>query len=307
MWEKFRDQLKGLTNEQQLKLYEHFLRNLITEREAELPKELMLRAIEQHARIVDIELNVVPRNSETMVYEQPLQKGQVIHAKFIGLGEVLDAPHYAVIWDVNVKAGHVVVIPLSSKKRHGTDKRNIGVVEGISQRGLVPTESLAKVDQMTTISRKAIHILTLEGSDLDATEKKVPVLLSDVQIQLVDDLFRTRYLNEPTLYDVIMRHIRLLVPVRIPESYLSYLSRPVSYILIGDKLYFKCGNNAEMKTIELVDLGFIKFKVRSDLIRSLLSDDAGIRTAAEESISGQLYAATSKSNGGKEMVDASET
>lgn len=227
----------------------------------------MIRVTEQHVRIIEVELNEVIQDPGTRVFDQPLHKGQVVHVKLIGLGNVLNEPHYAIVWDFEDAAGHLVIIPLTSQKRPN-DKNNIGIIEGITDR-LPAVASVVKIEQVTTVSRKAIHILKKDSTD--SPPDRIPVSLSPTQLLQVEDFFRTRYLKELNLMDVLVKKINNFVPLSIDRTHLSDLFRPVQYVIIGTDLYFRCSNYSCMVPIPLADVGYMKLRDRNSLVYNLCS------------------------------------
>lgn len=280
--ERFRDRVRDLPSTTQTLLIEKFSRNMVEEREGLLNSEIKARAWDQHARIIEIELNQVTQDPKTKVFAQPLVKGQVVFVNFIGLGQVLDEPHPAIIWDFNSTLGHVVVIPLSSKKKIGFDKSSIGVIKGLNPNPIhPPKESLVKIGQMTSVSRKSIKIVP------DQTHAKVtPLSLSPLQLSKVEDMFRLHYLKEKLLRDVIF-NVPQLIPIKLNAGDRTALYRPVTHVVIEDKLYYKCHDHVTMQCIDMIQLP-VPLGVRKKLLRNLLSNTEVTWKPAEESIQQEI-------------------
>lgn len=289
MWNDYLNRLVGVPEDVQNKLAMQFLRELASSRETGLSEEMRIKVMDQYARLVEVELIDVPTvkdkttNADTGVYEQPLKKGQVVHVNLIGTGYVLNAPHYAIVWDCHPKAGTVGIIPLTSKKGTTPHKAEIGLIEGIEMKRGVQVDSIVLIGQFTTVSRKAIQIqskVTAVGS--------VPVTLSQDQMTKVKDMFRVRYMAIPTLYEVLDKKIDMKLPLSIEKTMLDDLYRPVEYVVIKDQLFVKCSDYSEMKVIEIRDIGRLKFPERRSFIQALLSMDDTVRIGAETAVNGKL-------------------
>ncbi|KIV58374.1 hypothetical protein AM501_28560 [Aneurinibacillus migulanus] len=291
MWGKFKDNLQSLPKDVQDNLYDRFSNIILEEKLKKVSNDLKPKLIDQYYRIIDIETNKVVR-LDTGVFDQPLKKGQIIRVNFVGQGDVLNDWHFCIVWDVHLKAGHVVIIPLTSKKRDSFDKRNIGIIEGLNKRG-AEVESLVKVNQIQSISRKSIHIMTKTSEG-----KTQPVVLSDSQLIAVEDLFRVHYLKEPLLFSVIKERIGVMVPKEMPTEHINALYRPVQFMISEDNLFYRCHDHADTKCIKLIDLSLLAGE-RKQILKALLSSNRQEKESAEAVIRNKLIAVEEAATGDK--------
>lgn len=265
IWKKFRDRSRPLPDDIQYELLEKFAQQMVEKREGSLDPEIRTRLWDQHARMVETELMSIIRDPITQRFDtQSLKKGQIVHVSLIGLGEVLDDDHYVIVWDVQPNAGHVMVIPLTSKKRTTQEKFNIGLITGLTP----PLESVVKVPQLTTISRKSIRIIYTQAQP---GHPSIPCQLSIQQLSKVEDLFREYMLKEPCL-KLVIEKIPRLMPVTLTLNDRSALYRPVNYIVTSDKLFYKCHDFSTAQSISLAPIQ-IGTGNRNRLLQKLFSNN----------------------------------
>ena len=244
----------------------------------------------QFDRMIDIESNRVAKDASGCY--PYLERGQVVHVKFVGQGTVLDGPHYAIIWDAFPTNEHVVVLPLTSKSREGKNQYDLGNVFGLVG------NSVVKANQPQSISRKNLTTLYLMNpSDtatlLDRNFQPIPVLLQPEQLTQVTDLYRISQFKEPTFYEVVSKKIGPnILPVDIPKHILAMTRRPVTYFIDGNrKLYYRFFDDEQTHVIDLIPVSLTPGEQRRRL-RELLSEDDHVRERANQVTKQQILQTT---------------
>ncbi|TXK90319.1 hypothetical protein FVE24_12275, partial [Parageobacillus sp. SY1] len=208
----------------------------------QLKEKTQKKIMAQFFRIVDVESQSLSKDQNGN-FTPYLQKGQVVKVYFVGLGAVIDSPHYAVVWDAHPKNEHIVVLPLTSKTRAGKGYFEIGPIDG-----LPAVSHVVKANQPQSVSRKSVKIWTKK----DNNGNNVVITLNETQLNKTEELFRISQLGEPTLVKVLTKNIGLLVPITESAVYYDDLHKPVHYFLMGNQLYYKIKADADPKLIELV-------------------------------------------------------
>lgn len=180
-------------------------------------------------------------------YTPPLDPFQLVLVNFAGVGSEWDDCHYAIVWDTKRKRDHVTIIPTTSFKAESTIES--GTQFNIGQVGFYQEETVALMNQMTTISRKRI----LKYRHYNPNTKNPPAIvrLSKPQQERIKDGFRIFGLREQTLYEShILDNYRDRLPeFEYPEIQYHHLNLP--YIVISsdmDCLIYKVyGDEREYK------------------------------------------------------------
>jgi uncharacterized protein YifN (PemK superfamily) len=220
-------------------------------------------------RIVNIELRSLTQDMNTKEYKPVLTKGQVIDCDFVGQGSTLDKRHFAVIWAADRKSEHIIVIPLTSKDRSGKAAPfSLGVIDALNPPG-EEKDSIAKVNQPQSISRRSVHILTKKTDQ----GKRVPLCLDSIQLQKLNDIFRKYHLKEPLLRDVLDSSIGFRFPTTKLSVYRYLLNRPVQHVLVDDQLLCKAADDSNWTVIELVKIRGMNTTQRKGYLKGLFSGD----------------------------------
>lgn len=267
MWhyiEKMANQLNSTISQE---IWEDTSFKMVKEKHSILPQKDRVKTLHQFSQIVDIEAAPPP--------VVPLVKGQIIHANLIGLGSVLNDPHFVVVWDYDPGYKNVTVIPLSSNKKNAlsgsrpgydtNNKYNLGLIAGLNK-----SESVLKINQVTTITQKGIQY-KFSGSE---------VHLSPDQLQHVEDMFREKYADYVLLSQLISNCHKF--PTNLLSEYEHYLYRPVMHVYDADTLLFKTHEMTSLYSLHLKDLvreigGLSK---HNRILKQLVSPDGAKRKVA---------------------------
>lgn len=213
-------------------------------------------------RIITVE-NKTLRLNKNKQFLPMLIKGQLVNVEFISQGKVLDENHPAIVWAADKKCEHIIVIPLTSKDGEGRyEKRNLGKIKGYNE-----LESIVKINQPHSVSRKSVAPIKQEVDG-----KLENVIISDNQLNLLDDFFREYHLKELSLRKVIEEKIGLMLPFNLSEEDIVQCNRPIIYDIQGNSLWYRFSNQQTMNKIELVKLK-IRNAERKAMIESLFSKD----------------------------------
>lgn len=296
MWDKLDSITKGISGAQQVDMFEEISNQAIREKHKRLSSNpLKVKTLAQFARIVDIEIETGAR--------YPLQKGQVIFADLVGIGDVLDEPHFVIVWDCDTANGHVVVIPMTSNKFppialtpfvpsfQTRDKFNIGIIEGVKS-SKPNVESIVKISQIQSISWKSVHILKKKDP---STGADVEITLSPDQLRHVEDLFYWQYSKQPLLRDLLVNNLKM-IPTNPPVEYETLLYRPVIAALgsSGSTLYFKANDDKHMRSLQLVSrISGVNFRDYKGLLNDICSKQQSTRLRAQTALQGHLNRAAS--------------
>jgi len=248
-------------------------------------------------RIVNIEQRTLTQDKTTKEFSPLLTKGQVVDCDFVGQGTVLDKRHFCVVWAADRKTEHIVVIPLTSKNRSGIAAPfSLGIIEGLDETG-DEKDSIAKVNQPQSISRKSVHILTKKN----AKGQKEPMRLSEAQLQKLNDIFRKYHLKEPALSDVLERSIGYMLPISPVSTFRHILDRPVQHVLQGDQLWCKSHEASAWTVIKLVKAnGIMNNAQRKQFLIDLCSGDElkeqAVESALHELLEAKVAAASNEKN-----------
>lgn len=150
-----------------------------------------------------------------------VNKGELIYVRFSGIGSEHDQEHYAIVWEVDRKRDHIVVIPATSFKDDSTIET--GISFNIGNVGFMESQTVVLLNQITTISRKRIisvkHYNPLTGQYEFAR-------ISPDQEKRIRDGFRVMCLGEKTLFDEIFGHKKILPVFEDPIIQYQHLLRP---------------------------------------------------------------------------------
>lgn len=133
----------------------------------------------------------------TKIYTPVLNSGNkkyLIEVNFAGLGSEVNEKHYAIVWEQEPWRDHIVVIPTTSLKDTTKIKPtlfNIGKVDFMTK------ETVVKLDQITTISRKKIKNIIVK--DYITGETGIAVL-SNEQVMRIEEGLEILYFGAKTLY-----------------------------------------------------------------------------------------------------------
>jgi hypothetical protein len=159
------------------------------------------------------------RSKKPTRFVPPLEKGQLIKAKFTAVGSELDKEHYAIVWDVIPNRDSVQVIPTESMKNKTKETKHRFSIGKI--RPLV-LETVVCLEQMTCISRKRIV-------QTEFTKQNIPVYISPDQEQRIKEGFRVMLLKEESLLEHLLKNNVKFVPkFSNPTQQLSHLLRPLA-------------------------------------------------------------------------------
>ncbi|MEN1990799.1 hypothetical protein [Paenibacillus hubeiensis] len=275
MWNYTEKMARNLNSTKAQEIWEETGFKMVREKHSALGSKERIKTLHQFSQIVDTEASTPP--------VVPLVKGQVIHANLIGLGQVLNDPHFVIVWSYDQGYKNATVIPLSSNKRvalssgkpgYDTNNQfNLGVIAGLNN-----TESLLKINQMTTITLKGIKH-TFSGNQ---------VHLSPDQLQHVEDIFREKYADYTLLYHLISK-VHRKFPTNLLSEYEQYLYRPVMHFYDSntDILQFKTHEMSGLISLQLKDIvkevGGVGQHNR--LLHNLVSKESAKRKSAYSQVS----------------------
>lgn len=189
--------------------------------------------------------NSLKRNTKRNKYGEffpSVIPNQLVFVNFAGISAELDFPHYAIVWDTDSYQETVQVIPTTSYKEGVTEESstffNIGKISFMN------VETVVKLDHIMSISRKRIIKSQLKNP---ATGTDEPVVISQAQIQRIQEGFHCMGNRLPSLYHFILNNNRASLPeLQDPVQY-EQLHRPFirvqpsevdvfSYTLLSDPL-----------------------------------------------------------------------
>jgi hypothetical protein len=116
MWDALRKMANGLASGQRQEIGTQAGFSILKEKLAGLSEQVKGKALYQFARILDIEAAGSDYDSDKKEYKKVFIRFQVVLVNFIGPDRVIDESHPAIVWEAKQKNGHIVVIPLTSKK-----------------------------------------------------------------------------------------------------------------------------------------------------------------------------------------------
>lgn len=247
---------------------------------SKLGRELRVKIQGMIKTIVEVEKTIILKDDNGFYSSQIVNRGDIVHVKFVGMGAVINRPHYAIVWEVNPKADHIIVIPMTSKP---SPKFDLGFIPGMSK-----PNNVVKLNQLQCVSRKSFEVVKRRG-------KKV--ILSPNQLQTVESMFRKLMLQESSLKQILFYDVGNLLPLQIPIDVLSILEHPGLYHLdsVNDGtsfLHFISSERSEYKKILMVPVS-MKQKDRKDLLKNLVSTNEQTREAAERRMMGIFTVVTS--------------
>ncbi|QJC50216.1 type II toxin-antitoxin system PemK/MazF family toxin [Paenibacillus albicereus] len=241
-----------------------------------LDRELQDKLVDQFERLINAEAKVLSQGTDERgktVYKPSFDRFDIVLVSFIGVGHLMNQPHYAVVWDAPAHSSNLSVFPLSSKVKHR--KYGIGPIDTL------PAEDTAiMINQLTSVSRRSI---------IEPVKKRTPagrlvnVSLTVKQQRQVLALFHETLLKQPTLRSVIEKELGNHIPFGLSEDNRSDLDVPVSYGLHQSLLLYQLPWSKTMKAIPIQALE-MPFGERRKLVRDLLSRDPLHQAEAERAI-----------------------
>ncbi|KUP21136.1 type II toxin-antitoxin system PemK/MazF family toxin [Paenibacillus sp. DMB5] len=214
---------------------------------------------------------IEPAKNSNGVFNQVLQQGYIVHVKFIGLGSVINRPHFAIVWDASPKADHVLVLPMTSKVNPNYD---VGRIPGLRS-----PNNVVKINQIQCVSRKSLDLVIRRNNT---------VQLSQAQMLKVREMYRISQLGEKPLHSVLFYEIGAFLPTSVPLDVSALLQRPCVYEIVNQSgitiLNLMSPEEPRLKRLTLVDVGLPQ-RDRKALLRELLSADLSIKIAAESRVS----------------------
>ncbi|MGN7457793.1 type II toxin-antitoxin system PemK/MazF family toxin [Paenibacillus pasadenensis] len=238
-----------------------------------LDRELQDKLVDQFERLINAEAKVLSQGTDERgktVYKPLLDRFDIVLVSFIGIGHLMNEPHYAVVWDAPAHSSNLSVFPLSSKVKH--PKFAIGPVDTL------PAEDTAiMINQLTTVSRRS---LIEPVKKRNAAGRLVNVSLTVRQQRQVLALFHETLLKQPTLRSVIEKELGSHIPFGLSDDNRSDLEVPVAYGLHHSLLLYQLPWSKTMKAIPLQAIE-MPFGERRRLVRGLISRDPLQQAEAE--------------------------
>jgi hypothetical protein len=276
MWDMLKKMAKGLSGSQEREIAEDTALFIVKGKLTGLLDEVKEKALFQFSRILDIEHKESDWDSTERIYKTAFARHQVVLVNFIGPDRVLDGTHPAIIWDASNKNGHVVVIPLTSKKRDEFSYFDIGFVEGLildTREG--PKKSIVLMNQIQSVSRKSVQLFMKEdGSG--------PITLSSEQRIQIEDLFVRNYLGRKTTLRQVLQNIVKKIPDVDDMGWRADLDRTVIHIVFGQTIYYMLSDET-WKQLRVLPLSVPLAKQKS-LLRDVLLPDETIQGRAVKEI-----------------------
>lgn len=163
------------------------------------------------------------KKDENGIFVPQVRPRNVVLVDFSGMGSEMSGEHYAIVWEAIPKRDHLIVIPTTSYKDDLT--KESGTYFNIGKVGFLEGETVVKLDQTTAISRKRILSYTHVEP---GTGRKKWVSITEEQEKRIQEGIRVLWFKEKTLYHVILRSNRHLLPILEDEvSQFTHLHRPI--------------------------------------------------------------------------------
>lgn len=233
------------------------------------------KALSQFSRIIDIEKESDDTwDPDKKEYTTEYPKFQVVLANLIGPGRVLDGKHPAIVWESSKKDATVVVIPLTSKKGSKPSLFDLGFIdELILDPAEGPKESIVVMNQIHTIPRKSITILT-------KMDKITPITLSKDQQNKVMDLYVRQYFKRKhDLQYVLKKVVKQVPPIEAGQTdWINDLKRPVVHAYNDGVLHYMLADET-WKSIPVISLP-IRYGEQRRIIDDLTSESDDLRARA---------------------------
>lgn len=236
-----------------------------------LSRDLRIKLQGMIKRIVEAE-KVLILKQNGVYSQQKVVQGDIVHVKFVGIGSVINLPHFAIVWEAKPSSDHILVLPLTSQPKPDYD---LGTITGMNK-----PNNVVKMNQLQCISRKSFTTHKRRG---------VQVALSPEQLLRVREMFRKFQLQEKTLSYILTNDIGLRLPLFISSNVEALLQKTCTYSIIptGQGLYdlhFITTENPIYHKIELVSVS-MKHAERKRILRNLTDPRIPVRTTAQNTIS----------------------
>lgn len=143
-----------------------------------------------------------------------LQKGNIVLCDFIGFGEELDFPHFAIVWKSEQWSNNINIIPMTSKfKNESKFIFNIGKIPNFITKcdtGFIHKDSFVYINKMTEVSKSRVRVIyqqDISGNKLlDSKGRPIPIKLPDDDMHLVSQYIKLYYAEEGTcIVDLILK------------------------------------------------------------------------------------------------------
>lgn len=221
-------------------------------------------------------LILVNENDETVSkddngnYQPSLVQGQIVQVRFVGQGNTVDGKHFAIVYDVSPRVGHVTVLPMTSQPVNSFYNFDLGLIEGLSK-----SVNVVKFNQVQTVARDAIHIWNKTVQDENGNRKRAVAMLDDLQMLIVKSYFRLIYMKEKDLFYKLYFTFNEFVPKVIPDELRQHLNKVlrVEFDKKNKKMKYKLPIHASDQVIE-----FEKLKETSKLeaFKKLLTQEVEV-------------------------------
>lgn len=142
---------------------------------------------------------------ENNQFEPILKKGYIVKCQFTGIGNELNFPHYAIVWNVDPSDETVNIIPLTSQKKGGSLKTlALGKITDFitkdSDNNFVNKDSYLYINKMMESSRKRLKLVYAKYPDGSAKRdhrgKLIPLTITEEQILLITKAIKLYYIND---------------------------------------------------------------------------------------------------------------
>lgn len=224
------ERLQQLSPEDQEHLYEHFRTLLddpllldITSHLRQIrddphnPNRTRINTLERINRFVRSakQQDRFHKSGRTWFFSPILEKGYLVRVLFSGLGSEITDTHYGIVWDVELRRDHLLIIPCMSYKPETTKESatqfNIGPVGFLnSPDTLLSKSTVVHLDQIMPVSRKRIlsHKSLLPNTRIE----DIP-MISRSQQQRIEEGFRVLFGRERTLYEAEIKNSLRRIPL----------------------------------------------------------------------------------------------
>lgn len=214
---------KLLTQETQEPVLSDIIHNLVSVRDCEkVPEQTRANTLERVNRFIRSAMN--PSQFEIThnkrLYKPILSPYRAIFVQLSGIGSELDDGHFCLVWEVNRNQDQMVVVPTTSFKPNKT--RENGLLFSIGKVGHLEGETVVKIANITTVSRK--RILTSKWKP-PGSDRLLEVRLTPEQINRIQDGIDILNRKERTLLEEIIKYGRFPVWEDY-ERQIEHLHRP---------------------------------------------------------------------------------
>lgn len=138
-------------------------------------------------------------------FEPILKKGYIVKCQFTGIGNELNFPHYAIVWNVDHSDETVNIIPLTSQKKGGSLKTlALGKISNFitkdDDNNFVNKDSYLYINKMMESSRKRLKLVYAQNQDgsakRDPRGKLIPLTITQDQISLITKAIKLYYTDD---------------------------------------------------------------------------------------------------------------